>query len=142
VKISWEPNGEHPTRWDSNCVRLKDNGPMWFGRIAARTDSCLLEVHRNAEGPACHWENCPTLAEAKRRGAEVLRALCGGPALKEATVWCGVTPKGRVLEYTTSRTSHEAWRKLVDDLPVQASVQWAKKDCGFTVRKFRIEEVR
>lgn len=135
MRISWEQTGdEFPTRWDSNCVRLKDNGPLLFGRITAREpyDGFLLEVHKNAEGPSCHWEHCPTLAEAKRRGAEVLRALCGGSALKEATVWGVVCPKGKLLLWTVADTRAIAWGRA----------DCANRKQGYTVRKFRIEEVR
>ena len=139
MRITWEPNGEHPTRWDSNCVRRNDNGPMWFGRIQVACEAFLLEVHKNAEGPSCHWEHCATLAEAKRRGAEVLRALCGGPALTAGTVWCGVTPRGRVMAETARATVADAWFQVVGP---SFSRQMEAQLQGYTVRKFRIEEVR
>ena len=132
MRISWEPNSENPTRWDSNCVRKNDNGPMWFGRIRVACEVYLLEIWKNANAGSCHWEHCATLAEAKARGAEVLRALCGGPALKSATVWGVACPKGKLLLWTVADTRAIAWGRA----------DCANRKQGYTVRKFRIEEVR
>ena len=63
-------------------------------------------------------------------------ARCGRPALKEAVVWCAVTPKGRVMVETASTTRREAWKGVACYF---FSVSEAS---GYTVRKFRIEEVR
>ena len=144
MRITWEQTGdEFPTRWDSNCVRRGDNGPMWFGRITAACEAHLLEIWKNADPGSCHWEHCATLAEAKARGAEVLRALCGGPALKSATVWCAVTPRGRVILNTCWPTTDVPWSCILDDFfpDDNGNIENAAR-AGYTVRKFRIEEVR
>jgi hypothetical protein len=145
MRITWEQTGkEFPVRWDSNCVRRSDNGPMWFGQITDRApyDGFRLEVWRASHG-TCHSEQCATLAEAKARGAEVLRALCGGPALKSATVWCAVTPRGRVILNTCWPTTDVPWSFIVDDFfpDDNGNIENAAR-AGYTVRKFRIEEVR
>lgn len=59
--------------------------------------------------------------------------------MKPLLVWCAVTPRGRLLEYTASRTKREAWEKLLKRCPIPAKPQWLKPDCGFTVRRFRLE---
>ena len=141
MRITWEQTGdEFPTRWDSSCVRRNDNGPMWFGRITTASEAYLLEVWKNA-GQTCHWERCPTLAEAKRRGAEVLRALCGGPVPKSATVWCGVDPQGRVMPTAIGKTRESAWWALVWELSAEVQTPRQAKAASFTVRRFRLEEV-
>lgn len=142
MRITWEQTGdEFPTRWDSNCVRRGDNGPMWFGRIRVVYEVYLLEIWKNAAVCSCHWEHCATLAEAKARGAEVLRALCGGTARKSATIWCGVDPQGRVMPTAIGKTREAAWWALVWELPAEACMNPKQaKAAGFTVRRFRLEE--
>lgn len=143
MRISWEQTGdEFPTRWDSNCVRRGDNGPMWFGRITVVCGAYLLEIWKNADPGSCHWEHCATLADAKARGAEVLRALCGGPALKSATVWCAVTPRGCVMPTVIGKTREACWWALVWSLAAEVQNPRQAKAEGFTVRRFRLEEVR
>ena len=143
MRITWEQTGEESniTRWRSSCVRRSDNGPMWYGYInKGATDFALYVVHN---GVVVHSEQCATIAEAKARGAEVLRALCGGPVLKSATVWCAVTPRGRIILNTCWPTADVAWSCILDDFfpDDHGNIENAAR-AGYTVRKFRIEEVR
>ena len=142
MRITWEQTGdEFPTRWDSNCVRRSTPGVEWSGRIRACEKFFLVEVFHGSR--PIFWEQRPTLAEAKRRGAEVMRALCGGPALKPILVWCGVDPKGRVMPRAIGTTRESAWWALVWELPAEACMNPKQaKAAGFTVRRFRLEEVK
>ena len=59
--------------------------------------------------------------------------------MKPKYVWCGVTPKGRVMFETTSSTKQWAWTCLLS-LHFRDSIDYLKEQ-GYTVKKFRLEEV-
>ena len=62
--------------------------------------------------------------------------------MKPILVWCAVTPLGRVMPEAIGKTRDAAWWALVWSLPAEIQNPKQAKAAGFTVRRFRLEEVK
>ena len=62
--------------------------------------------------------------------------------MKPVLVWCGVDPKGRVMPTAIVTTRKSAWWALVWSLAAEIQNLKQAKAAGFTVRRFRLEEVK
>ena len=62
--------------------------------------------------------------------------------MKPIFVWCGVDPHGRVMPTAIGKTREACWWALVWSLPAEIQNPKQAKAAGFTVRRFRLEEVK
>lgn len=61
--------------------------------------------------------------------------------MKSILVWCAVTPLGGVVPEAIGNTREAAWWALVWSLAAEVQNPKQAKAAGFTVRRFRLEEV-
>ena len=62
--------------------------------------------------------------------------------MKPVLVWCGVDPKGRVMPTAIGTTRAACWWALVCCLGATGNSPKQAKAAGFTVCRFRLEEVK